>query len=76
MIKNTGAISVFIGMLVNLLLFTKLVVFLNTIIPIVLIGVLGICISIISIINSDKKVVGVIGVLINLIPLAYFLLLW
>lgn len=75
MIKNTGAISVFIGMLVNLLLFTKLVVFLNTIIPIVLIGVLGICISIISIINSDKKVVGVIGVLINLIPLAYFLLL-
>ncbi|HAT4214918.1 hypothetical protein P5F33_09840 [Clostridium perfringens] len=73
--KNTGVISVFIGILVNLFLFTKLGSFFNTVIPIILIGVLGICISVISIINSDKKVVGVIGGLINLIPLAYFFIL-
>lgn len=44
----------------------------GTLIPAILIGILGLIVSIVSVVlKNDKKWIGILGILLNGIPLAY-----
>lgn len=74
--KYIGIISIILGLLTNIALFNQNVAYLlGNLFPILLIGVIGVIAGILSLTKYKKynnKIVSIIGLIISLIPLAYF----
>ncbi|MGG5339765.1 hypothetical protein IGJ48_002467 [Enterococcus pernyi] len=81
MIKYSGMVSVVLGLIVNLLFFVddaSLTLGLTSVIPIFILGFIGTILAIIGFIklsNSYLRITCVIGGLVNLLPIFYFIFL-
>lgn len=75
--KSKGIVSIVLGILANVFMFTDLGQISGMLIPILLIGSIGLIISVISIVlKYEKKWISIIGLLLNVSPLAYFAILY
>lgn len=78
--KYFSAISVIIGIIVNINLFsTSSFLFIQSINFIILIPILGIILSIISLLNNRNKIVmanSILGICLNIFPIFYILFLY
>ncbi|KAA9188008.1 hypothetical protein F6X95_01165 [Enterococcus durans] len=81
MMKYSGMISVVFGLLVNLLLFVddaSLVLGLTSVIPVFILGAIGTVIAIFGFLklsNNYLRMSCVVGGLLNLLPILYFIFL-
>ena len=72
--KKLGLVSIVIGCLLNILLFAYLT---SSMIAMILLGIIGIVLSILSLfLKYEKKWISLLGLGLNLIPLLYFALLF
>lgn len=72
--KKLGLVSIVIGCLLNILVFAYLT---SSMIAMILLGIIGIVLSILSLfLKYEKKWVSLLGLVLNLIPLLYFALLF
>ena len=76
--KSMSILSMILGILVNALMFTEVGMgIFGTLIPALLIGTLGLTLSVLSIVfKHNRKWIGILGILLNGIPLAYFAFLY
>ena len=72
--KNLALVSIILGCLLNILVFAYLTSSMNAMI---LLGIIGIVLSILSLfLKYEKKWISLLGLGLNLIPLLYFALLF
>lgn len=72
--KKLGLVSIVIGCLLNILVFAYLT---SSMIAMILLGIIGIVLSILSLfLKYEKKWISLLGLGLNLIPLLYFALLF
>ena len=72
--KKLGLVSIVIGCLLNILVFAYLP---SSMIAMIVLGIIGIVLSILSLfLKYEKKWVSLLGLVLNLIPLLYFALLF
>ena len=72
--KKIGLVSIVIGCLLNILVFAYLT---SSMIAMIVLGIIGILLSILSLfLKYEKKWVSLLGLVLNLIPLLYFALLF
>ena len=72
--KKLGLVRIVIGCLLNILVFAYLT---SSMIAMILLGIIGIVLSILSLfLKYEKKWISLLGLGLNLIPLLYFALLF
>ena len=72
--KKLGLVSIVIGCLLNILVFAYLT---SSMIAMIVLGIIGIVLSILSLfLKYEKKWISLLGLGLNLIPLLYFALLF
>ena len=72
--EKLGLVSIVIGCLLNILVFAYLT---SSMIAMILLGIIGIVLSILSLfLKYEKKWISLLGLGLNLIPLLYFALLF
>lgn len=72
--EKLGLVSIVIGCLLNILVFAYLT---SSMIAMILLGIIGIVLSILSLfLKYEKKWISLLGLVLNLIPLLYFALLF
>lgn len=47
----------------------------NSLIPLFIIEIIGLALSIFSLLKDNKKVLSIIGIILNIIPIGYFIIL-
>lgn len=74
--KSVGIVSIVLGILASIFMFTSLGQAVSLLNPLV-IGIIGLILAILSIVlKYEKKWISIIGILLNVAPLAYFVLLF
>lgn len=69
-----GIIGIFIGLLSNI--YTFFFVSSVNLMVVSLISILGLIVSILTLVKFKEKILSIIGIILNLIPLVYFLILY
>lgn len=75
--KNIGIASIVLGVLANVFMFTDLGQICGIFIPILLVAIIGLILSVLTMVLKYEKVwISIVGLLLNVLPLAYFVFLY